>query len=627
MRASSVVALVIVAAALAAPALGAKKAFRWGTTQIGECLETCCCKVCSSPSIQAFPYGLIDESLGKNPLTPQVIGASCKVSTWADQGTVNDLGGNPVSPPDTLFWANAGVFGDAASRVAPMSCDCCRLSVDTNCDEQAPIARQPTHFAILDGGVATDGLSATINFEGGVALTALDIVEIRNNTHCGYTSPRWTLRSTPGDLIPNSLAEHNRWFVPKLPRAGCYKVCYYATNLTTPGWYEVGDLIVHPPIPAAMSFAVDPRDVLLEGNQVVITYSGQSLLNIFSDQAELRTAGVCGGGSPTTTTADGSNNGLEVLPGADWCHPPVTPGITNYRPLRYIAIRYQDCPPQNRLFVSELTWKMTLPAGGTYTMCYQLNGTWVTLGSTLTVTAQLTAAAALQTLYDNAGGNAWHRTDGWGGTDPCVFYGVRCDYPGNVVGIFLGRNNLVGSIPTDFFRGPYFNTLTDIKLDMNQLSGTIPTEVGVLRKLRVLDLAHNLISGTIPTTLLRTDLQMLYVSNNDITGTVPYDLAILSQQWTDYNTNLFNEAAPVVTDTCPVDATVCPDRGSTAPGVTQCGYASITEAECVIRGCCFNAQAPLTFGGTACFTRQSTTFLTHPPCQNGNAECNPTPLV
>lgn len=45
----------------------------------------------------------------------------------------------------------------------------------------------------------------------------------------------------------------------------------------------------------------------------------------------------------------------------------------------------------------------------------------------------------------------------------------------------------------------------------NAMTGPIPTEVGLLSKLRVLYVADNLHTGTLPTNLLHTSLVYLYV--------------------------------------------------------------------------------------------------------------------
>ena len=54
------------------------------------------------------------------------------------------------------------------------------------------------------------------------------------------------------------------------------------------------------------------------------------------------------------------------------------------------------------------------------------------------------------------------------------------------------------------------------------MSGTIPTELGLLESLHTLNLKSNSLSGTVPTELdLIRNLQSLYLSGNPLTGTLP----------------------------------------------------------------------------------------------------------
>jgi hypothetical protein len=607
-------ALVLLLATLAA----AQNSFDFYT---GACAETCCCKVCSSPTVQAFPYGLLDMTSGANPVAPKVLGATCTVPTWADM-SVNDTLGNPFTSPNTLFWAEFQVFGDYQQHTMGTTCDCCRLSLDTNCAEEAPIARVPQSFRVSTGSAIAENTTSII-FQLGVALSIKDYAELRNDTHCGYGTPAYTIRSAAETLVPSDDATEATWHIDRLPTTRCYHVCYYQGNLTTPGWYDLGSLTVHPLVQPEQTFFVDEKDVVLEGNSVTLSFFGEGLLNVFSDIAEIRlTSSTCQSGATglIETTSTGTNGGLNVVDGADWCHPPVVQGITSFRPLRYVAVQYADCPAVQRLYVSRLKWTLTLPVlgGGTYLVCYRRNSTIVTdfvTSGTLTIPTRLTALQALQALYAATGGNAWHQTLGWDGAAECEFFGVRCDSSSKVVSILLGRNNLVGTLPAAFFLSDLFSTVTDLKLDMNELSGDMPREIGAWRKLRVLDVAYNQLTGSLPITLQRTEIQILYVSANAFDGTVPLTLSALSQKWTEEN-SIVDTVAPALVHKCPTDTLVCSDKGSTDAGVFTCGHASISEAECVIRGCCFNAQAPLTFGGTACFTKKSSFYSTHPTCQN-----------
>lgn len=52
---------------------------------------------------------------------------------------------------------------------------------------------------------------------------------------------------------------------------------------------------------------------------------------------------------------------------------------------------------------------------------------------------------ALVIFYKATGGDAWTRKDGWCTNEPLQkWYGVETDENGSVVGLNLGKNNLVG---------------------------------------------------------------------------------------------------------------------------------------------------------------------------------------
>jgi uncharacterized repeat protein (TIGR01451 family) len=86
----------------------------------------------------------------------------------------------------------------------------------------------------------------------------------------------------------------------------------------------------------------------------------------------------------------------------------------------------------------------------------------------------------------------------------------------------LSNNQLTGSIPTEL--GNLVN-LTDLNLSANQLTGTIPTEFGNLVTLTQLDLSDNQLTGSIPSVLGNlVNLIGLNLSINQLTGTIPAEL-------------------------------------------------------------------------------------------------------
>lgn len=64
-------------------------------------------------------------------------------------------------------------------------------------------------------------------------------------------------------------------------------------------------------------------------------------------------------------------------------------------------------------------------------------------------------------------------------------------------------------------------------LDSNQITGTIPTEIGLLTELASVSMTNATLSGTIPTEMGNlTNLRRLWLYNNELTGTIP---AVLNQ--------------------------------------------------------------------------------------------------
>lgn len=81
--------------------------------------------------------------------------------------------------------------------------------------------------------------------------------------------------------------------------------------------------------------------------------------------------------------------------------------------------------------------------------------------------------------------------------------------------------NGITSLPNELFQLP---GLTDLHVDANQLK-EIPADIGLATTLKILKLAKNQISGTIPSQLANlTGLVRLDLSNNLLEGTIPSEL-------------------------------------------------------------------------------------------------------
>ena len=167
-------------------------------------------------------------------------------------------------------------------------------------------------------------------------------------------------------------------------------------------------------------------------------------------------------------------------------------------------------------------------------------------------TMQAADAAVLRLFYEVTGGATWFNRSGWD-SDPvsCVAAGVTCGYGGAVVGLSFSLNpnpyatawptyNLSGTLPTQLGR---LMELRVLNLDggrvdagqgflgpLGSLTGGVPTEVGSLTALNELSLINNRLSGTLPTQLGRlTALNGRFrVEVNHLSGTIPSQIG----RWT-----------------------------------------------------------------------------------------------
>lgn len=79
-------------------------------------------------------------------------------------------------------------------------------------------------------------------------------------------------------------------------------------------------------------------------------------------------------------------------------------------------------------------------------------------------------------------------------------------------------NGITGSIPSEF---GMLEKLTSLKFSQNHLRGTLPTELGNLQNMELLAISRNGISGTVPTEFARlTNAKEIYLQNTWIEGDV-----------------------------------------------------------------------------------------------------------
>ncbi len=157
--------------------------------------------------------------------------------------------------------------------------------------------------------------------------------------------------------------------------------------------------------------------------------------------------------------------------------------------------------------------------------------------------------AALVALYNSSNGTNWADNSGWQVTNtPCTWSGLDCT-DGHISQINLIYNELTGTLPPELgdlshlsalglwgnqLHGPIpaelgkLSELGFLDLSGNLLTGSPPAELGELKKLRVLSLAHNQFGGPIPSAWGKVaSLESLDLSYNRFDGPVPAELGDL----------------------------------------------------------------------------------------------------
>ena len=88
----------------------------------------------------------------------------------------------------------------------------------------------------------------------------------------------------------------------------------------------------------------------------------------------------------------------------------------------------------------------------------------------------LTDREVLELMYRDLGGSRWYRSAGWLTRSPLnEWYGVATDAAGRIVGLRLPENNLTGSLPQELGQ---LATLKVLDLAGNRLAGQIPRHIG-----------------------------------------------------------------------------------------------------------------------------------------------------
>lgn len=160
---------------------------------------------------------------------------------------------------------------------------------------------------------------------------------------------------------------------------------------------------------------------------------------------------------------------------------------------------------------------------------------------------------ALSVLYFATNGESWTDNSGWGGGELCstTWVGVTCS-GGAVVELNLEYNGLSQTIPTEV--GLLTDLTANLRLGGNRysgvrltliirgilvhrilipalyVSGTIPTQIGLIPLTSQLRLESSSLAGDIPTELGELNLMGggFYLQDNILSGTVPSEIFLMT---------------------------------------------------------------------------------------------------
>lgn len=145
---------------------------------------------------------------------------------------------------------------------------------------------------------------------------------------------------------------------------------------------------------------------------------------------------------------------------------------------------------------------------------------------------------ALVAFYRTTNGDHWQNRYGWlYGTTPCNWLGVTC-MDGHVIKLELGGNQLSGSLPSELGN---LAGLSALALWDNQLGGSLPPELGNLSKLHYLYISYNPLSGPLPSSLTKLS-NMRYFFFTATALCVPNEQVM--QEWIHSIVNLASSGIP-----------------------------------------------------------------------------------
>ncbi len=97
--------------------------------------------------------------------------------------------------------------------------------------------------------------------------------------------------------------------------------------------------------------------------------------------------------------------------------------------------------------------------------------------------------------------------------EPCTWEGITCNENGFVTGLVFDKVNYFCSIPLEVTQ---FSQLKELKMTNMNLRGTIPSNLFAMPNIEVIDLSHNLLTGSLPDFINSPNLKILILTDNKL---------------------------------------------------------------------------------------------------------------
>ena len=328
-------------------------------------------------------------------------------------------------------------------------------------------------------------------------------------------------------------------------------------------------------VPVGESVTVSAASAFSDPDGDALTYAAVSsapgVATVAVSGADVTVTGVSAGTAMVTVTAT-DPGGLSAVQGLEVTVPNRAPVVTGSIPgqsvyagegpvslhvaehfndpdgdaLTYMARSSDDGVA--RVVMSGADMTITGVAAGTVTVSVTATdpgGLFASLGVEVAVTSD---RSVLELFFEATGGTGWGRSDGWLTDAPLgAWYGVTVNHLDRVVELNLLANGLFGPIPSELGKLTKLEVLnlgwqSGIGNRSGGLTGPIPAELGNLTNLRELHLGSNGLTGSIPPWLGNlSNLTKLFLNGTALAGSIPPELGRLSKlevlfmAWSDYS--------------------------------------------------------------------------------------------